>query len=249
MQHRLPSTLVVVAMLPSTLSTGGGLGQVQSTIGPAAEATVYNVPMPPSLPPQGPSHAGIHNFFMQAGGALLAICALAPPLLRSRACVLTVLRIVLSVGVSISVFGLHGMKLHGSCGQVLRCSKPRRWYGYVVLWGFGQFAQLLSVKLAAEPVVTAVTNFAIIVNAVLAHRMLGEVITRVDGLAIAVMTIGACLVVTFVPQPALKSLTMRDLHELFANSPCVPLCRPATLLALCPAIANLPLAMSLSVAL
>ena len=83
----------------------------------------------------------------------------------------------------------------------------------------GQVMQMLAVNLVAEPIVTAVSNVAVIVNAWLAAKMLGEKITMMDLLAIALMILGACLVVVCTPQPAFRDLSLAGLQELFSSSP------------------------------
>ena len=151
---------------------------------------------PPPIPPTTPPLEEVHNFFEQVGGALLAM-----------------------LGVTITVIGLHGMKVHGAVGSARCCSKPWRWSAYGGLWATGQLIQLLAVKLALEPVVTAVSNFAIIVNAYLASRMLGESIGKVDVVSVVVMILGACLVVAFTPQPAFRTLSIAGLAHLWSSSP------------------------------
>jgi uncharacterized membrane protein len=122
------------------------------------------------------------------------------------------------LGVTVTVIGLHGMKQHDK-GRVRRCTKPRRWTGYLVLWTFGQALQLLAVKLAEEPVVAAVSNFAIVVNAMVSQRLLGETVTGVDLICFAGMIIGASLVVAFTPIPPQKSLSIAGVDNLFTSSP------------------------------
>ncbi|KAL1495181.1 hypothetical protein AB1Y20_017046 [Prymnesium parvum] len=121
-------------------------------------------------------------------------------------------------GVAITVVGLHGMKVHGVLGRALSCSKSATWYAYVGLWALGQLIQLLAVEFATEPVIASVSNFAIVCNAVLAHYVLGERITRLDAIAIAVMIGGALLVVSFVPEPTTTSLQLAELRALFVAS-------------------------------
>ena len=167
--------------------------------------SVLGFPTPPSLPPYLPpsppiptppteSVVSYYYWLKQTCGAILV-----------------------AIGVGISVFGLHGIKLHGQSGTVSRCNKPRRWCGYAALWAFGQVLQLLAVQLAEEPVVAATCNFAVIVNAFLAYRLLGEPITPTDCWCICAMMIGACLVVVFVP-PAQQSLSTREFEQLFERS-------------------------------
>ena len=117
------------------------------------------------------------------------------------------------IGVGITVLGLHGMKVHGEVGRVSKCTKPLKWTLYLLLWAFGQIVQLLAVKLASEPVIGAVSNFAIIVNATLSARMLGERVTRSDIFAVCWMTLGSCLVVAFTPQPHATSLPLAKLEQ------------------------------------
>lgn len=121
-------------------------------------------------------------------------------------------------GVAITVVGLHGMKVHGEGGRVVGCTKSWQWYGYVGLWALGQVVQLLAVKLATEPVIASVSNFAIVCNAVLAYKVLGEPITRLDVGAIGTMIVGAVLVVTFVPEPMKTSLNAKQLRDFFVSS-------------------------------
>lgn len=154
--------------------------------------------LPPAAAPPTPRSPDIdvvNNFFMQTAGALLTM-----------------------LGVGLSVLGLHGMKVHGVSGRVLQLTKTARWYGYVGLWSFGQALQLLAVKLAEEPVVAAFSNFAIIVNAALASRLLGEKMATADVLAIATMIAGSCLVVVCSPQPQQTALTLQGLQHLLTSS-------------------------------
>lgn len=66
---------------------------------------------PPGLPPMTPPLSEVHSVFEQLAGVLLAM-----------------------VGVAISVFGLHAMKIHGNVGSVRHCTKRRQWTGYVLVW-------------------------------------------------------------------------------------------------------------------
>lgn len=122
-----------------------------------------------------------------------------------------------AIGVGVSVLGLHGMTIHGGRGRAMRCTKSRTWVAYAALWAVGQVLQLLAVLLAEEPVVAAVCNVAVIVNAYLAHRLLGEPITKTDMVAIVAMTVGACLVVAFVPAQQ-ESLSTHEFLLLFDRS-------------------------------
>ena len=155
-------------------------------------------PPPPIDPPVGPPlpHE-IDDAFHQLAGAVLAI-----------------------IGVSITVLGLHGTKVHGNDGSIwYRCNKSRLWLGYVLLWAFGQMIQLLAVKLASEPTIGAVSNFAILANLILANKMLGEEITRTDVYATFLMVLGSCLVVGFTPDPPFQSLSVSQVGHLFTSSP------------------------------
>ena len=123
-----------------------------------------------------------------------------------------------TAGVGITVLGLHGMKIHGKQGNIFQFTMPRHWYSYVICWAIGQALQLSAVKFADEPVVAAFSNTAVIFNAWLAHRMLGERITSVDVVAIVTMIGGACLVVIMCPAGQ-QSLTLEQAANLFVRSP------------------------------
>lgn len=148
-----------------------------------------------SPPPPPPQRAVVDAFFHQLGGGVLAV-----------------------LGVSISVLGLHGLKRHGGEGSVRQCTMPARWWGYFAMWSAGQLMQLLAVELATEPVVAAVSNFAVIVNLFLAQRMGGERVTAIDVWCMLSMLAGACLVVAFVPRPRAHELDLAQLRQLFAAS-------------------------------
>ena len=122
------------------------------------------------------------------------------------------------MGVSITVYGLHGMKI-SDLGRVASCTKPLSWSLSLAAWAFGQLVQLLAVKLAPEPVIGAVSNVAIIVNAFLAARMQNERVTRTDMFAMLWMIAGACLVVGFTPAPVQRSVSLQELNLLFSGSP------------------------------
>ena len=172
--------------------TPTGAEQPSSTASTSAERMAER--MPPSTPPHPPL-VPVHNAVEQCAGALLTM-----------------------IGVSFTVLGLHGMTVNGRVGRVSACTMSLRWYGYVCMWAFGQALQLLAVQFAEEPIVATSSNFAIVVNAVLAHSMLGEPIGLVDVLAIVAMAAGACLVVVFVPR-SMDTLSLLQLDELFTGSP------------------------------
>lgn len=121
------------------------------------------------------------------------------------------------IGVGVTVLGLHGMKV-SNVGRVESCTKPLVWALYLFAWFVGQIIQLLAVGLAPEPVVGAVSNFAIVVNACLASRLLGERVTRTDVIAALWMIFGACIVVGFTPPPQQRSLSLSQLNHLFSTS-------------------------------
>ena len=155
------------------------------------------LPPAPVAPPQSapaPVNDDLDVILHQVTGALIAI-----------------------LGVCVTVLGLHGMTIHGKTGSFRKCTMSARWCGYLGLWAAGQILQLLAVKLAEEAVVAAVSNFAIIANAILAYRMLGERISMVDMAAIIAMVVGACLVVYFVPAQTMQ-LTIDRLVDLFTQS-------------------------------
>ena len=102
--------------------------------------------------------------------------------------------------------------------KVVRCTMSQRWYGYLGWWCFGQLLQMLAVHYADEPVVAAFSNMAVVFNAWLAHSMQGERVTGFDGVAIAVMVFGACLVVIMCPEGE-QSLSFDETAQLFARSP------------------------------
>ena len=160
-------------------------------------ATNSSPPSPPLSPPPPivPAMDQVSNFFHQLAGAALAI-----------------------MGVGVTVVGLHGMKMWDTGGRMMRCTKDARWYGALALWCFGQFLQLIAVKLAEEPVIAAVSNFAIIVNAALGVKLQGERVTRTDLAAMGAMIFGAILVVVSTPQPTTTTLSMDDLNHLFTSS-------------------------------
>ena len=70
-----------------------------------------------------------YGLWQQAGGAGLAL-----------------------LGIFATVAGLLGLKLHGSTGNLRKCSKPPKWYVSVAAWCVGQALQLSAVKLASEPI-------------------------------------------------------------------------------------------------
>ena len=172
-------------------------------------------PAPPVAPPPPvvPVEEQVDTFMHQLAGAALAI-----------------------MGVAITVVGLHGMKLWGNGGRMMRCTKDARWYGALALWGFGQFLQLIAVKLAEEPVIAAVSNFAIIVNAGLGVKLQGERVTAVDVLSMCVMIFGACFVVVATPQPTTTTLNLEGLNNLFTSSSFPLIGLAATTLVACVAL-------------
>jgi len=123
------------------------------------------------------------------------------------------------VGIAITVGGLIGLKYYGATGSVRECNKSWRWCASVIGWCVGQLLQLCAVKLATEPVIAAVSTLAVPANALLAWRFLGEPVTRMERLAILVMTIGAVMVVFSSPQQAQTEMTVSEVGALFTASP------------------------------
>ena len=159
---------------------------------------------PPSSPPAcwptmaappPPSISDVSFFFYQLSGAVLTV-----------------------IGVTMTVVGLHGMILWSEGGRVQRVPQRVLLIVAVALWCVGQLLILMAVKLAQEPVIAAVSNFAIIVNAGLGVKLQGERVTRRDLIAMCSMIVGACCVVAFTPQPPQLSLSTSDLNFLFSCS-------------------------------
>ena len=113
-------------------------------------------------------------------------------LLRARAQLAGVALTI--IGVSITVVGLHGMKLWGSGGRMMRCTKRGGWYGSLAFWLFGQFLLLLATALTSEPIFAIFSNTAIFVNALLGVKLQHEKVTSTDIGAMCAMSIGACFV-------------------------------------------------------
>ena len=107
--------------------------------------------------PPPPSISDVSFFFYQLSGAVLTV-----------------------IGVTMTVVGLHGMILWSEGGRVQRVPQRVLLIVAVALWCVGQLLILMAVKLAQEPVIAAVSNFAIIVNAGLGVKLQGERVTRRD---------------------------------------------------------------------
>ena len=166
--------------------------------------TTMDLVAPPSSPPAcwptmaappPPSISDVSFFFYQLSGAVLTV-----------------------IGVTMTVVGLHGMILWSEGGRVQRVPQRVLLIVAVALWCVGQLLILMAVKLAQEPVIAAVSNFAIIVNAGLGVKLQGERVTRRDLIAMCSMIVGACCVVAFTPQPPQLSLSTSDLNFLFSCS-------------------------------
>ena len=122
------------------------------------------------------------------------------------------------VGIVITVAGLIGLKLYGNTGSLKQCTKGWKWTSSLTAWCVGQLLQLCAVELASEPVITAVSTLAVPANALLAWKILGEPVTRMERLAIAAMTVGAGMVVVSSPQQARPAMTVREEAALLTAS-------------------------------
>ena len=142
-----------------------------------------------------PKASGFADLARQGGGAFVAL-----------------------VGIVITVAGLIGLKLYGNTGSLKQCTKGWKWTSSLTAWCIGQLLQLCAVELASEPVITAVSTLAVPANALLAWKILGEPVTRMERLAIAAMTVGAGMVVVSSPQQARPAMTVREEAALLTAS-------------------------------
>jgi hypothetical protein len=83
------------------------------------------------------------------------------------------------VGVTLTVFGLNGMKYYQTLSIVPEPWKMRRgmlfkWSGAFLMWGSGQLMMMFAVNFATQDVCSAIANIAIVINAVVASRVFGE---------------------------------------------------------------------------
>jgi drug/metabolite transporter (DMT)-like permease len=142
-----------------------------------------------------PAGYGFADLLKQGGGAFVAL-----------------------VGIVVTVAGLIGLKRYGSTGSLRQCTKGWKWTSSLAAWCVGQLLQLCAVKLASEPVITAVSTLAVPANALLAWKILGEPVTRKERLAIVAMTVGAGMVVVSSPQQARSAMTVRQEEALLTAS-------------------------------